>query len=173
MRWFNYPVARILIVAAAVAMLAYLPTREFLKITGMLGIPFIFALGYIKKHRKFSLVWILSWFVLLGTVGVYGYLLLDLPDRIAVRSIISEGGALVAEGKYDEAIKMYRHLEQLGEGRKMEEKIAGAQHEKDARDMLEEALALIDENELEKAREIIMAIPKDTRAAWEADKLLK
>ncbi|NLG33071.1 MAG: hypothetical protein GX550_06085 [Syntrophomonadaceae bacterium] len=173
MRWFNYPVARILIVAAAVAMLAYLPTREFLKITGMFGIPFIFALGYIKKNQKFSLAWILSWFLLLGTVSVYGYLLLDLPDRIAVRAIISEGGALVAEGKYDEAIEKYRHLEQHGEEKKMEEKIAGVQHEKDAQEMLEEALALIDENELEKARDIIMAIPKDTRAAWEADKLLK
>ena len=32
-----------------VLMLFHLPTREFLKVTFMLGIPFVFALAFMKK----------------------------------------------------------------------------------------------------------------------------
>jgi hypothetical protein len=108
---FQHPLFRVLaFIIIIVTALLYMPTREFLKITFMLGIPFIFLLGINLRQQRRGVIWFLSTGLLLVVVGAYGYLLIDLPERIEVRRIISTGGALVAEGSYDEAIMEYRKL---------------------------------------------------------------
>jgi len=80
---------------------------------------------------------------------------------------------LVAEGKYDEAIKEYRRLEKLGQTEKMKQKIAEAEKEKEAALLLDEVRQLVARGDIEKAREILNSIPEDTRAAREAVEMKK
>lgn len=173
MNFLKNPLVRAVLAVAAVVMLLYMPTREFLKITFMLGIPFIFLWGFLVKKRRYSFPWITSLALLLLTAAAYGYLLTQLPERIEVRKIVSEGGALVAEGKYDEAIKEYRRLEKLGQTEKMKQKIAEAEKEKEAALLLDEVRQLVARGDIEKAREILNSIPEDTRAAREAVEMKK
>jgi sensor histidine kinase YesM len=154
-------------------MLAWLPTREFLKITFMLGIPFIFALAIMARRKRYSLSWILSLLLMLVIVGAYVYLLTDLPDRIQTRRIITQGASLVAQGKYDQAISEYRKLAPLGHRDKMNEKIAVAEKEKKAEQQLKQAKSLLQQGRTEEARATIKTIDSSTRAGIEAQKLLK
>jgi len=66
------PFIRLFLVAAVLAMLFYMPTREFLKITFMLGIPFIFLLGYMMRQKKYSITWITASIVLIVILAGYG-----------------------------------------------------------------------------------------------------
>lgn len=100
-------------------------------------------------------------------------MLTDLPERIETRKIISEGAVLVAEGKYDQAISLYRELEKIGRTEKMQDKIAEAQKEKKAALILNEAKSLLQKGNKEEALQKITSIPEGTRAAREAHKLLK
>ena len=43
------PYIRVGLVALVIALLAWMPTREFLKLTFMVGIPFIFIFGFISS----------------------------------------------------------------------------------------------------------------------------
>lgn len=165
------PFIRLLIVFIMVLIVVYMPAREFFKITFMVGIPFIFILGFMVKKSKYSVPWILSLLGLILILGGYGYLLTGLPDRIEVRSIISGGAALVAEGKYDAAIKEYKQLENLGRKDKMEKAIVKAENEKKGSELLNQAGNLIKAGKVEQARKVISTIPADTRAAREAKKL--
>jgi len=96
-----------------------------------------------------------------------------LPERIEIRRIISEGGALVAEGRYDEAIKEYKQLENLGRIEKMNDKIVKVEKEKKASDLLDQAKKLIEEGDVKQAREVLDSIPANTRASREAARLKK
>ena len=165
--------SRILLIAAVIAMLYFMPTREFLKTTFMLGMPFIVALAIMRKRPRYSFLWIVALLALLGIAGGYVYLLTQLPERIETRRIISEGGSLVAEGKFDKAIDEYKKLEKLGKPEKMKEKIAIAEQEKRAAAMLQEAQDLIAAGEKEKAKKLLESIPDNTRAAVQAKRLQK
>ncbi len=160
-------------VVLVIAMLFYMPTREFLKITFMLGIPFIFLLGYMIRQKKYSPMWIVSLIVIISMIGAYGYLLTQLPERIETRSIITEGGVLVAEERYDEAIEKYRQLEPIGQKSKMNEKIKEAEKEKEASVLLNQATELIKIGDKVQAKKILDSIPAGTRASREAGKLKK
>jgi len=162
---------KIILVLASLAMLFFIPTREFLKITFFMGIPFLLFYSFMGKQRRYSILWILSGILVLGVLIMYGNLIIHLPDRIEVREIIKEGGTLVAEGKYDAAIDKYQQLEKLGQKEKMEEKIANARLEKKAQQQLEMAQQKMDAGDKEAAREIIKKIPSSTRAAVKARKL--
>ena len=164
---------RMLIVIAGIAMLFYMPTREFLKITFMMGIPFVFLLGVLIRHPRYSPMWIVVVVALAANLGAYGYMLIHLPERIQVRAIVSEGGALVAEGQYDAAIAEFRKLEGLGQTAKMQDKISWAQKEKKADEQLKLARQLLAAGKREEADQVIKSIPADTRAAQEARKLIK
>ena len=94
------PYIRVPLVIAAGVMLYFMPTREFLKLTFMLGIPFIFIMGFMVKKPRYSLVWNVCAAVLLVIIGTYGYYLIHLPERIQVREIVTSGAALVANGQY-------------------------------------------------------------------------
>lgn len=167
------PFIRVPLVILAVVMLYFMPTREFLKLTFLLGIPFIFLLGLMIKQPRGSWKWYICSVGLLGILGVYGYYLVHLPERIQVREIITSGAALVANGQYDEAIAGYEQLEKLGKPEQMKEKIQEAQAEKEAHQQLEAARQQIESGNNEEAREILEGIPPATRAGQEARKLLK
>jgi len=152
-------------------MLAWMPAREFLKITFIMGIPFIFALGFMMRRRPYSFPWVLSALVMLVSVGGYIYFLTDLPERIETRRIITQGGTLVAEGKYDQAINEYRKLAPLGRTQKMHEKIAAAEKERKADQQLQKARKLLREGREQEAQAILKAIDATTRAGVEAKKL--
>jgi len=154
-------------------MLYFMPTREFLKLTFLLGIPFIFIMGFMVKKPRYSLGWNVCAAGLLLLLGVYGYYLIHLPERIQVREIVTSGAALVANGQYDEAIAKFEQLESLGKPEEMKKKIMEAQTEKDAHQQLEKARQQINAGNKEEARKIIEEIPSNTRAAQEAKPLLK
>lgn len=165
------PVARILLLAALVIMIFYMPAREFLKVTFIMGIPAIILLGLMSKRVSWSPTWIISFVLLLGVAGAYVYLLTELPERIETRRIISEGGALVAEGKYDRAIAEYRKLEELGKVEAMQERIHTAQQEKAAAQKLDQARDLLRRGERQEAARVLDSIPGNTRAGRSAEKL--
>lgn len=169
----NSPFVRLGIAAAVILMIFSIPAREFLKLTFMLGIPFVLFLSLAAKKRKYSPVWVVSVMGLFVVVGGYVYMLGDLPERIETRKIISEGAVLVAEGKYDQAINCYRQLEKLNRSEKMEKKIAEADKEKKASILLAEARALMQNGNESEAIKKIQSIPEGTRAKREASRILK
>ncbi|WP_054692169.1 hypothetical protein [Syntrophomonas palmitatica] len=101
---------RVLLLAVCIGMLAWMPTREFLKITFMIGIPFVFALGFMVRRKPYSLAWIVSLFVMLAAAGLYVYLLTDLPERIETRRIITQGGTLVPKANMTRLLMNTRNL---------------------------------------------------------------
>lgn len=159
------PYIKLTLILIALAMLFFVPTREFLKITFFMGVPFFLFYGFMGRQRRYSLLWILSGVLVLGVFASYGFLLVHLPERIEARVIISEGGALVAEGHYDQAIEKYQGLEKLGQKQKMQAKIDIARQEKRAAQQLELAQQKFAAGDQETAREIIKNIPPGTRAA--------
>lgn len=156
-----------------VLLLLYLPTREFLKMTFMLGMPLVLFLVVMKKNNKYSPLWIMSALVIILITGVYVYSLTTLPERIETRRIVIEGEVLLADGKFDEAVANYRKLEQTGEINKMNDKIAVVEAEKAGRSLIEEAELLIADGKNDAAREVLQKVPTDTRAAQEAVKMLR
>lgn len=156
-----------------IAALFSLPVREFLKLTFIMGIPFIFLLGFMVKKKKYSVIWIISLILLLAIGAFYIKTLTQLPERIETRRIVSEGGVLVAEGRYDEAISEYRKLGMLGNQQDMEEKIAWAETEQSAAFKLQELRKFIKEGKEAEAKKVLESIPKNTRAYQEAKKIIK
>ncbi|HNX29853.1 MAG TPA: hypothetical protein PKN87_10665 [Syntrophomonadaceae bacterium] len=156
-----------------IALLLYMPTREFLKMTFILGIPFVLFLVLMKKNKKYSFLWLVAVVCLFLVAGFYIYSLTTLPERIETRHIIITGEGLIADGKYDEAVANYRQLEKIGEIDKMNKKIARVEAEREADNLVEEARILIEAGNDEAAREVLLKIPSDTRAAQEAVKLLR
>lgn len=167
------PFIRLGIAAAAIILLLYLPTREFLKMTFILGIPFVLFLALMRRNVKYSFLWFVSVLLLLGVTGLYIYSLTTLPDRIETRKILMNGESLLADGKYDEAIEQYRQLEQTGETNKMNDKIARVVEEKNAEASVETARQLMAEGQYDAAQDILQGVPADTRAAQQAVKLMR
>ncbi|MEN6349866.1 MAG: hypothetical protein ABFD08_10780 [Syntrophomonas sp.] len=167
------PLLRLLVAVVFFAMILYMPTREFLKVTFMLGIPFVFLLAYWKKKERYSVPWIVSLLLLLVVCGGYVYMLTQLPERIEIHRIVVNGGVLVAEGKYDQAINEYKKLEKLGKKEEMQEKISNAEKEKNASSQLYQARKLIVEGQTEQARKVLDSIPKGTRAYQDAKEVRK
>lgn len=167
------PYIRVPIAIAIIVMLFFLPTREFLKMTFILGIPFIFVLGYMIKQPRYSWSWNLCAVILLAVTGIYVYGLIHLPERVEVHYIVANGAGLVAEGKYDEAIALYERLDDLGQPDRMVKEIDKAQHEKEAHLQLDQAQDLIANGQVEEARQVLDGIATDTRAGIEAQKITK
>ncbi|MEQ8202093.1 MAG: hypothetical protein ABRQ24_11810 [Syntrophomonadaceae bacterium] len=167
------PYIRVPLAIAFITMLFFMPTREFLKVTFILGIPFVFILGYMVKRPRYSWSWNLAALLLLAITGLYVYSLVHLPERIQIHRIVSEGAGLVAEGRFDEAIAEYEKLDELGQSERMQEEIAETQKEKDAHQQLVQAKELIDSGSREEARQILETIPVGTRAGQEAKKIMR
>ncbi len=167
------PYLKVLILVVAVVMLFFAPTREFLKITFFLGIPFLLFYVLMSRQIRYSLRWIICGILVLGVIGLYGYMLSQLPERVEVRAIIREGGTLVAEGRYDQAIEEYQRLHKLGQTEQMEEKISLVRQEQKAAQQLELAQQKLAQGDKNAAREIIANIEPGTRAAVQARGLRK
>ncbi|SHG37212.1 hypothetical protein SAMN02745221_00025 [Thermosyntropha lipolytica DSM 11003] len=161
----------LILLLAIVLMFFSVALREFLKITFILGMPFIFLLGFWFKRPKYSAAWFLSLTGLVLIAGLYGYMLVNLPEKIEVRKIIIEGANLEAEGKYDQAIARYKELGRLGKKAKMEEKISQAEKEKKAYLILQKAKELIKEGQKEEGLCLLDSIPEGTRAYHEAQRM--
>lgn len=146
---------------------------EFLKATFFVGIVFILVLGFWMRKPRFSAHWIVSSLVLVGLLVLYGRLLINLPVKAQTRQIVSEGGALIAEGKYDAAIDEYRKLEALGKTEDMESYLQKAYREKEAAAYLEQAQQMAAAGRNQEALELLAKIPGNTRAAGDADALRK
>lgn len=173
MKFFKNPWVRLAILALIIASLLYLPTREFLKVTFILGMPFVFLAGFMHKQAKRSPQWVIAAILLAAVGATYIYALVQLPERIQVRRIVAAGSTLVQEGKYDKAIAEYSKLELIGKSDKMKAKIEEVEREKKGQRDLELARQLIKQGDLEEARKLLETIPPKTRAAQEAVKMLK
>lgn len=173
MRSLNSPFFRVGILAAVILMIFSMPAREFLKLTFIFGIPFIIFLSFMVKKPKYSAVWIISIIGLLVIAGGYIYMLTDLPERIETRRIIGEGAALVAEGKYDQAITEYQKLKELGRAEQMQEKITEAEKEKNSAEIMAEARQLLKDGDQAAALQKLDSIPDGTRVSREASRMLK
>ncbi|HEX3011587.1 MAG TPA: hypothetical protein VHQ70_06030 [Syntrophomonadaceae bacterium] len=173
MKYFKSPWLRLTILLLLIASLFYLPTREFLKITFMLGIPFVFIAGFAHKQKQHSPKRTIAVVLLAAVAGVYVYSVCQLPQRIEIRRIIANGSVLVQEGKYDNAIAEYTKLEKLGQKEKMQAKIEDVEREKKGERDLELAGQLIKKGDYEEACRLIEAIPHNTRAAREAVRMLE
>ncbi len=167
------PYIRVPLAIALIAMLFFLPTREFLKATFVLGMPFIFVMGFMVKRPRYSWAWNLGAVLLLAILAIYINTLIHLPERIQIHQIVANGAGLVAEGRFDEAIAEYEKLDDLGQPERMAKEIQEAQKEKQAYQQLEEAKQLINSGKNEEARQVLEAIPIETRAAQEARKLFR
>ncbi len=167
------PYLKLLLIIIVGVMLYFVPTREFLKLTFMLGMPFVLLMGFMVRRPRYSMVWNICALGLLGVLVLYAYYLVHLPERVQVREIISSGAALVAEGQYDAAIEKFAGLEKLGKPEQMKEKISEAQIEKEAHQQLETARQLIETGKKDEAKRIIEALPPNTRAAQESRNLRK
>lgn len=167
------PWLRLLGVIAVIAMLLFVPTREFLKLTFMLGIPMVLCMVLMRRQPRRNFLWAAGLLALLAVFGFYVYNLTDLPQRIAVRYVVMEGASLQANGHYDEAIAVYEELYDLGKGERAEREIAQCETEKGAQLDLERAGALLAAGEVEAARAIIEKLPPDTRSQIEGQRLLR
>jgi hypothetical protein len=171
-RFFKNPWVRLVLLLLVVAALCYSPTREFLKVTGMLGVPAVLLAGFMHKQTRYSPKWAIAVLCLIVLGGGYVYALINLPDRIEVRKIMASGSVLVQRGEYESAIAEYSKLEKLGKTEKMRAKMEEVEREKKAQRDLELAQQMIDKGDYEEARRLIKAIPPKTRAAREASALL-
>lgn len=167
------PYIRVPLAIAVLLMLYYMPTREFLKLTFMLGIPFIALLGLMVKKPRYSWAWNLCAVGLVLVICGYGYQLVHLPQRIQANIIIRNGAVLVTEGRYDEAISIYQQLDELGRSDTMQKKIAVAESEKTAHQQLEYAKELIDSGNLAEARQVLEGIEPHTAAGQEARDVIR
>lgn len=167
------PFIRVGVFIVLAAMLLHLPTREFLKTTFMLGIPFFFILAFMRKTRRYSLPWMIAIVLAVVTVGGYIYMLTGLPQRIAAHQIVIDGTGLLTDGEYDEAEQKFGELEQYGDINTMNKKLALLEKEKEAAHLLQQAKALIKAGEEGKALALLETVPSDTRSHQEAARLIK
>ncbi len=173
MVWSRQIALRWAVLLIGVGMLFFLPTREFLKTTFMLGVPFVFVLGYMVKQRRGSLPHLAA-LLLLAVIGCgYIVMLYTLPQRIEVRRIVIEGSDLQGQGRYEEAIQRYRDLEALGRTQDMNKRIAQAEKEAHAAQTLSQAEQLNQVGQRQQALELLNSIPEGTKAAAQAEKLKK
>ncbi len=167
------PLFRVFLVAVVIAALLFMPAREFLKITFILAIPAIIIIGFMLRQKKYSFTWLFSLVLVLGIGAFYIYNLTVLPDRIEARRIISEGSALMAEGRFDEAREQFVRLEVIGREEKMKQKLEEVEQEQQARQQFDLAREWMARGENQTALEILEKIPPNTRASSEAQKLLR
>ncbi len=167
------PLLRVGGLIVLILMLLHLPTREFLKVTFILGIPFVFALAFLKKSSKYSLRWFAALVLILLVVGGYLYMLNGLPERIALHQIEIDGAVLLTEGKFDEAWDKFSEMEPYVNDETLNKKLAQVEKEREAFLKVEKAQELMEAGEGEQAQEILESVPSDSMAKQEAARMLK
>ncbi len=172
MKFLKNPWVRVIFIILLAASLLYMPTREFLKITCLLGILAVFLAAFMRKQDKRSRKWMIAALGLVVLSGTYLYFLTQLPERIEVRRIMATGSALTRQGQYDRAMAEYSKLEKLGAKNKMQAKLDEVEIEKKAQRDLELAKQMVKNGDYSEARKLINTIPRQTKAAEEAARIL-
>lgn len=156
-----------------VAMLFYMPTREFFKITIVMAVPAVLVLVFMKNKIRFSALWFMGIILLVCISSGYIYMLKGLPQQIATQRIVIDGTTLLAEGKYAQAFNKFSELGDYSDIETMNEKLELVNKEKQSDNMLKEAEKLITAGELESAGILLESIPPGTKAHQKAVALLE
>ncbi|MGE5544845.1 MAG: tetratricopeptide repeat protein [Bacillota bacterium] len=172
----NYHLRRLLVVVvllAAVALFVYTPTREFIKTTVLLGMPALVVWSYHRRFKRFSWTWWASSLILLALIAGYVFMLLGLPEKIAVKNIEREAGIYLTQGKYDQAIEKYRELEHYDRKDRMERKIGEAEKQKGYDASYRQARKMAAEGNYTEARRLLEEIPLEAIVYPQARELLR
>lgn len=172
----NYFLRRLLVVLillGIVALFFYGPTREFVKTTVLLGMPALVVWSYRRRFIRFSWTWWASTIILLALIAGYVFMLLGLPERIAVKRIEREAGIYLVQGKYDQAIEKYRELERYDREDRMKRKIAEVERQKEYEASYQQARQMVIEGNYTEARRILEEIPLDAIVYPQVQALLR
>ncbi|NLU49197.1 MAG: hypothetical protein GXX09_02130 [Syntrophomonadaceae bacterium] len=153
------------------ALLVYTPTRFFIKMTILVGGPFVLVFAWWRRQPRYSVAWVLSGVVLVSLLGVYGILVYNFQERLQIKQITRAGDVLLAEGRYDQAIDKYRELEPL-ERDKARKKIEAAEAQKEYYRTYLAAKELAERGARQKAIQLLQAIPHTAHVHNQAQKLL-
>ena len=172
----NYHLRGLLVLVAlagTVALFVYAPTREFIKTTVLLGMPALVVWSYRRRFVKFSWTWWVSSLILLALVAGYGFMILGLPEKLAVKSIEREAGVYLTQGQYDLAIDKYREMDRYDRKARMQHKIREAQKQKGYATSYEQARRMANEGNYTEARRILSSIPLEAIVYPQARELLR
>ncbi|MGI6549720.1 MAG: hypothetical protein ACOX4Q_06725 [Syntrophomonadales bacterium] len=172
----NYHLRRLLVVIAlvgVVALFVYAPTREFVKTTVLLGMPALVVWSYQRRFIRFSWTWWISSLILLALAVGYGFMLLGMPEKLAVKSIEREAGIYLTQGQYDRAIDKYREMERYDRKDRMERKIKEAEKQKGYDASYRQALKMANEGNYVEARRLLNTIPMEAIVYPQARELLR
>lgn len=172
----DYRLRRLLVVitlVAVVALFVYAPTREFIKTTVLLGMPALVVWAYRRRFRKFSWTWWVSSVIILALIAGYGFMLLGLPEKIAVKSIEREAGIYLTQGQYDRAIEKYREMERYDRKDRMQRKVAEAEQQKGYDSSYKLARRMAVEGKYSEARRLLKEIPLEAIVYPQARELLR
>ncbi len=156
-----------------IALFIYDPTREFIKITALIGMPALVIWAYQKRFERLSVPWILCALVLVGLAVGYGFMLQDLPDKVGWRGAQRQGDVYLSAGQYDRAISQYKEMAKYGKEAKAEGKIREALEQKKFDKRYREAKQLAAENKYAEARRLLEGIPGTAVVYPQAHKLMK
>lgn len=164
--WYKRTAA-ILGFAVLVALFYFPTTREVLKITVLLGMPALVIWSYWRRLKRNSLSWWALLVVMVGLAVLYGFLMQDLPGKVAVKQISEQGGVYLSQGEYHKAIDKYRELGKYGKENKMRDKINGVYEAEYSK-----ASELADKGRYGEARRLLKEIPKTAPVYPKARRLL-
>lgn len=172
----NYRLRRFLVVIAllaAVALFVNASTRELVKTTVLLGMPALVVWSYRRQFKRFSWTWWVSSIILLALIAGYGFMLMGLPEKIAVKQIEREAGIYLTQGRYDQAIEKYRELERYDRKDRMERKISEAKKQKGYDAAYTQAREMVIEGNYTDARRLLKEIPMEAIVYPQARELLQ
>lgn len=172
----NYRLRRFLAVIAllgVVVLFIYAPTREFIKTTVLLGMPALVVWSYRRRFIRFTWTWWVSSVILLALMVGYGFMILGLPDKLAVKSIERQAGIYMTQGQYDRAIDKYREMESYDRQARMERKIEEAVRQKGYDSSLRQAQKMASEGNYSEARRLLKNIPFEAIVYPQAMELLR
>ncbi|MDH7498192.1 MAG: hypothetical protein QHH05_07095, partial [Syntrophomonadaceae bacterium] len=160
------------VVALLVALLAYTPTRFFIKLTVLCGLPFLVIFAKWRQQRRFSPAWLGMGLCLALLLAVYGVQVFAFPERLQVKELTRQGDLLLAAGEYDQAIRTYRQMEPLAP-EKAAEKVAVAEQQREYQRLYQRALVLLQQGEEAQARALLARIPRSARVYGRAQDLME
>ncbi|MGI6487521.1 MAG: hypothetical protein GX964_05520 [Syntrophomonadaceae bacterium] len=171
----NDPRVRVLVgllaIGVIVALFNYTPARFFLKMTVLIGLPFILLFLWWRRQPRFGIAWIVGVLVMGLLLGAYGMMMYSFPEQLQVKEIKKEGDILLAQGQYDRALDKYREIEPLNQ-KEAAKKMAEAREQKQFHETYLRARELAEQGEKEKARQVLKSIPRSAHVYSEAHKFL-
>lgn len=156
-----------------IALFIYDPTREFIKLTVLIGMPALVIWGYQKRFERLSLPWVICALILVGLAVGYGFMLQDLPNKIGWRGAQRQGDMYLAAGQYDKAISQYKVMAKYGKEAKAESRIMEAVEQKNFDKRYQEARQMAADRKYNEARRLLKGIPGTAVIYPKAARLMK